>query len=277
MRVLRDIALVFCLVGTLWSSEMGMALYVEGEVYVTRGILDFEAQVEDVLMWGDEIETGDDGSMQMVLDASLLSIGPNTVLTFERRDGEDGEELFVVQLEEGALRSKVLNLGSRQFFEVESESGSLRVHGTDFVTRAGGGAFDVSVLQGKVELFSPGSSGVDVVEPALDVEVAVQDFSPASVGQPLFVSGGETGGLGEGASPWKEEIGDVGAVMSELPLPGDVEPQLYVPEDVLTVDVDVITEDVGAVLIEPNLNTQELGVKQRTVELELEFTIVDGT
>ena len=276
MDVLRNIALVFCLLAPLWSSDdMGMALYVEGEVYVTRGILDFEAQVEDVLMWGDEIETGDDGSLQMVLDASLLSIGPNTVLSFEKREGEAGEELFVVQLEEGALRSKVLNLGSRQFFEVESDSGSLRVHGTDFVTRAGGGAFDVSVLQGKVEVFSPGSSDLDVIESAVDV--AVQEVVSVGVAQPLFVSGGETGGLGEGAAPWKEELSDVGAVMSELPLPGDVEPQLYVPEDVLTVDVDVITEDVGAVLIEPNLNTQELGVKQRTVELELEFTIVDGT
>ena len=274
MGLLKNIALVFCLLGPLWSSEMGMALYVEGEVYVTRGIMDFEAQVEDVLMWGDEIETGDDGSIQMILDASLLSIGPNTVLSFERREGDAGEELFVVQLEEGALRSKVLNLGSRQFFEVESQSGSLRVHGTDFVTRAGGGAFDVSVLQGKVELFSPSSSGIDVVESTVDV--AAQEFVPVNLGQPLFVSGGESGGLGEGA-PWKEELGDVGAVMSELPLPGDVEPQLYVPEDVLTVDVDVITEDVSSVLIEPNLNTQELGVKQRTVELELEFTIVDGT
>lgn len=274
MGVLRNIAVVCSLLCPLWSSEMGMALYVEGEVYVTRGILDFEVQVEDVLMWGDEIETGDDGSVQMILDASLLSIGPNTVMSFERREGGDGEELFVVQLEEGALRSKVLNLGSRQFFEIESNSGSLRVHGTDFVTRVGEGAFNVSVLQGKVQLFSPDSTTIDVVESAVDV--SVQQFVPERSGQSLFISGGESGGLDEGDS-WKEELADASAVMKELPLPGDVEPQLYVPEDVLTVDVDVITEEVNSVLIEPNLNTKELGVKERTVELELEFTIVDGT
>ena len=104
-----------CLASQVFANEVfGLVLFCEGETLVTRGILEFDAQVEEVLFFDDEIETGEDASMQITFDSSFITIGPNTLCTIEKIE-EKGEEVIRIILDEGSLRSKILNLGSRQF------------------------------------------------------------------------------------------------------------------------------------------------------------------
>jgi hypothetical protein len=160
---MRYLMLLFILNFTslLYATEedFGIALALEGEVYVARGgedgtlEMDFEAKVEENFFFNDTIETGEDGSLQVSFNSSFLSIGPNTILQLQRKKGKNGEDLIIISLEEGKFRSKINDLSLNQYFEVRTDRGNLRVHGTDFVTEydpENGDKFAVSVLEGKV-------------------------------------------------------------------------------------------------------------------------------
>jgi len=237
MKYLYSALMGLLMFPAIHASEMfGLALHVEGEVLVTRGIMEFEAQVEEVLMWEDEIETGDDGSIQISFDSSFLSIGPNSYVHFEREKGDEGEELFVMNLEEGSFRSKILNLCSRQFFEVRSETGSLRVHGTDFVTTVdpdAGDSFNVSVLHGAVAVNAPEADS------ASDSSV---------VNAPIMLTQNQTGGVGpQGAAV---EVGDMSfadadEIKGQLPIPGDEDEGLIIADlGIENLEVETLVEDV---------------------------------
>jgi hypothetical protein len=191
------------------NEVFGLVLFREGEALVTRGILEFDAQVEEVLFFDDEIETGEDSSMQITFDSSFVTIGPNTMCTIEKVE-ENGEEVIRLVLDQGSLRSKILNLGSRQFFEVESDSGKLRVHGTDFVAAVpeDSGSFDVSVINGRVAVEGE-AGGADQTE-----------------SQPMFLSERESSSVGGDSGEAAGQVSnlslqDVDNLKEALPIPGD--------------------------------------------------------
>ena len=200
----------------LASDFFGMALQVNGKVSVTRDILEFDAQVEEQFMWNDEIETGEDGSMILVFDSSFLSIGPSTVMHFEKRKGENQEDLMVMVLDKGSFRSKILNLGSKQFFEVESAGGRLRVHGTDFVTSVkseGGDNFGVSVLQGRVR-----------VSPANNSDKSSGSSAGRNdMGSSMMLTQNKSGGYSSEGQKEVTQISfaQVDGIKAALPIPGD--------------------------------------------------------
>lgn len=201
------------LMGCISASQLaanevfGLVLFRQGETLVTRGILEFDAQVEEVLFFEDEIETGEDSSMQITFDSSFVTIGPNTMCTIEKVE-ENGEEVIRLILDQGSLRSKILNLGSRQFFEVESDSGKLRVHGTDFVAAVPeeSESFDVSVINGKVAV----EDGADAAEQTGSQPVFLSERQSSSVG------GSDTAGQVSNLS-----LQDVDNLKEALPIPGD--------------------------------------------------------
>lgn len=244
---------------SLQSADVfGLALQVEGEVLVTRGILEFEAQVEEVLMWEDEIETGDDGLLQLTFDSSFLAIGPNTLVSFEKEVGENGEELYVMTLEQGSFRSKILNMGSRQFFEVHTEGGKLRVHGTDFITSYDGesdGGFNVAVLQGRVAVSPPeGGGGADSDEgDGAVAENAGSSGSGESVetAEPVMLTQNQSGGVGAGGDSsdvTEMSFSDADALKNELPIPGDGDQGLVMTDlGIENVEVESFVEDVKEV------------------------------
>jgi len=198
------------------NDVFGLVLFREGETLVTRGILEFDAQVEEVLFYEDEIETGENGSLQISFDASFMTIGPNSICTIEK-EIVDGEEIIKVILDQGSLRSKILNLGSRQFFEVESESGKLRVHGTDFVAAvdpdSSSQSFDVSVIQGVVAVEGRGTSQDKAEGDAEGTgEILLTQSQSSSVGKD-----------GESSAVNELSQNDVGDLKDQLPIPGDDE------------------------------------------------------
>lgn len=224
-------------VAQLAANEVfGLVLFREGEALVTRGILEFDAQVEEVLFFEDEIETGEDSSMQITFDSSFVTIGPNTMCTIEKVE-ENGEEVIRLVLDQGSLRSKILNLGSRQFFEVHSDSGKLRVHGTDFVAAVPeeSGSFDVSVIHGKVAV-DGAAGGADQAE-----------------AQPMFLSERESSSVGGDSSEAAGQVSnlslqDVDNLKEALPIPGD--DASGVPSDVGGENLVAVAEFVDDLVIQ---------------------------
>jgi len=222
VKIVKSQLLVFgsllCLLGVSVQAAdvFGLVLFREGKTLVTRDILEFEAQVEEILFYDDEIETGEDGSLQITFDASFITIGPNTICTIEK-EVVNGEEIIKVVLDQGSLRSKILNLGSKQFFEVHSDSGKLRVHGTDFVAAVDPASatqgFDVSVIQGRVAVEGPKG-----------------DLGPAAAtGQSILLTQRQSSTVD--SSPTSGQINQislqaVGNLKQSLPIPGDDQNQI---------------------------------------------------
>lgn len=213
----------------------GIALALSGEVFVTRGIIEFDAKIEESFYYQDSIETGEDGSVQISFDSSFLSIGPNTSLTIEKNVNEKGEEIILIELEEGQFRSKIIDLPENQFFEIETESKKLRVHGTDFVTSFKPDQknnFKVSVLQGKVGVTSP--DGEDSGE-AQDSGALVDD-------NVVFVSRRQSSNFGQkGSDNRVENLSDikVDEIRTELPVPGDDEAEPIFFADLGTEGIEI--------------------------------------
>ena len=251
------------------NEVFGMVLFREGETLVTRGILEFDAQVEEILFYEDEIETGENGSLQISFDASFMTIGPNSICTIEK-ELIDGEEVIKVILDQGSLRSKILNLGSRQFFEVESDSGKLRVHGTDFVAAVDPESpnqnFDVSVIQGVVAVEGTASSedkseSDGGSEGAGDQSILLTQSQSSSVGKD-----GESAGVSELSQ------NDVGDLKEQLPIPGDDEAGLALDDlgienqDPLEI-VDQVVADVQEVKGPEDEKSPENDIPQEIVDV----------
>jgi hypothetical protein len=273
---MRQSLVLFFVLTASWmlsaSEPFGMALQVNGQVLVTRDILEFEAQVEETFMWDDEIETGEDGSLILVFDSSFLSIGPNTLMHFEKRKGDKQEDLMVMVLEKGSFRSKILNLGSRQFFEVESEAGSLRVHGTDFVTSFNpdsGAGFGVSVLQGRVEITPPKSDAGTASSSSVSAELP-------SVS--MMLTQNKRGGFSGGEQKPVEQISfaQVDAIKEALPVPGDDSGSIVMEDlGIQNVSVENLVEIAKEVQKDLPAETP-FEVIQQVIPLRIEFEIVDS-
>ena len=226
------------------AEPFGLVMARSGENYLTRGILEFEAQIEETLMWGDEIETGEDGSLQITFGSSFLSIGPNTYVSFHKETNGKGEELLLMKLEEGSFRSKILNLGSKQFFEVVTENGRLRVDGTDFVTSFNSESeepFNVSVLQGQVALTNPGQDQPNPDSPQFE------EVESVTLGQQ------ERGGFfgsGQAKEVDKFSFTEANQLKEDYPIPGDELVTLSIDKlGVAHAEINTLTENV--------LDTQE--------------------
>jgi len=242
----------------LASEPFGIALSLEGEVYVTRGIIELEAKIEETFYFEDDIETGEDGSVQISFNSSFLSIGPNTSVSLYREKGEKGEDLIIISLDEGKFRSKINDLELNQFFEVHTDRGNLRVHGTDFVTSyspESGDKFGVSVLQGSVGITEnnesdeePDSETSSTESPAEtdssnndnettfnnSQEEEIDDDNPqitiiennqADDIKPTFIYSNQASGFSEAGAEELSNLSsnDVESLKSQFPIPGDDE------------------------------------------------------
>jgi hypothetical protein len=285
-------ALVFSVLPLSAADVFGLALQVEGEVFVTRGILEFEAAVEEVLMWDDEIETGEDGTIQLTFDSSFLSIGPNTLVSFEKELNDEGEELFIMTLEQGSFRSKILNMGSRQFFEVHTDGGKLRVHGTDFVTSFDGesdAGFNVAVLQGRVALSAPEEdSGSD--DGALSESGDSDSNGSADAPAPVMLTQNQSGGVdagGDSAEVNEMSFSDADSIRGKLPIPGDGDAGLVIADlGIENIEVESFVEEIkevqndgGGAPLTPSTITSDDIISEaiQTIELSIQGGIDSGS
>lgn len=139
-RFLRGLPVV---AAALWlpipaHADVGQIKVATGQVFVDRKGQSLPGRVGLVLETDDVLRTGADGSVGITMrDNSLLSAGPNSILSLERFefDATTSEGRFDTRLQRGtlAVTSGRIAKKSPQAMTVRTPSAVLGVRGTEFV------------------------------------------------------------------------------------------------------------------------------------------------
>ena len=139
-RFLRGLPVV---AAALWlpfpaHADVGQIKVATGQVFVDRKGQSLPGRVGLVLETDDVLRTGADGSVGITMrDNSLLSAGPNSILSLERFefDATTSEGRFDARLQRGtlAVTSGRIAKKSPQAMTVRTPSAVLGVRGTEFV------------------------------------------------------------------------------------------------------------------------------------------------
>jgi len=120
------------------ADDVGEIKVARGQVSVDRGGQSLPAQVGMALAAADVVKTGADGSVGITMrDNSLLSAGPNSVLSLDRFDFDP--TTYQGRFESGLQRGTLAVVSGRiarqspQAMTVRTPSAVLGVRGTDFV------------------------------------------------------------------------------------------------------------------------------------------------
>jgi hypothetical protein len=132
---------VLCLATLASAAEIGQIKTSKGRVEVTRAGQTLPGSVGTRLQTSDTVTTGADGSVGITMnDDSLLSAGPNTVLSLDRYDFDPttNQGRFNATLNKGTLavisgRLAKQNPGA---MTVQTPAAVLGVRGTEFVVSA---------------------------------------------------------------------------------------------------------------------------------------------
>ena len=119
-------------------ADVGQIKIATGQVSVERKGQSLPGKVGLVLETDDVLRTGADGSVGITMrDNSLLSAGPNSILSLERFefDATTGDGRFDARLQRGtlAVTSGRIAKKSPQAMTVRTPSAVLGVRGTEFV------------------------------------------------------------------------------------------------------------------------------------------------
>jgi len=133
-----SLALLLACAAAAAADEVGQIKVAKGEVTVDRSGQAVPAQVGLPLAAADVLKTGADGSVGITMrDNSLLSMGPNSVLSLDRFefDPTTHQGRFESGLQRGTLAvvSGRLARQSPQAMTVRTPSAVLGVRGTEFV------------------------------------------------------------------------------------------------------------------------------------------------
>jgi hypothetical protein len=136
-RGLTLILMMAC-VAAAAADDVGQIKVAKGQVLVDRNGQSLPAQVGMALAAADILKTGADGTVGVTMrDNSLLSAGPNSVLTLDRFefDPTTHQGRFESGLQRGTLAvvSGRIAKQSPQAMTVRTPSAVLAVRGTDFV------------------------------------------------------------------------------------------------------------------------------------------------
>ena len=120
------------------TAEVGQIKVVKGQVSVDRKGQSLVGAVGLLLEASDVLKTGADGSVGITMrDNSLLSAGPNSILTLERFEFEPttSQGRFDARLQRGSLAvvSGRMAKQSSEAMTVRTPSAVLGVRGTEFV------------------------------------------------------------------------------------------------------------------------------------------------
>jgi hypothetical protein len=130
------LALVFC--ASAYSADIGQIKVVKGGVSIERSGQALPGAVGARLQASDVIKTGADGSVGIVMsDNSLLSAGPNSILSLDRFefDPTSSQGQFDASLRKGSLSviSGRIAKQSPDAMTVRTPAAILGVRGTEFV------------------------------------------------------------------------------------------------------------------------------------------------
>lgn len=132
------LALVVCVAGSAGAAEIGQIKVAKGEVTIERDGHAIPASVGAWLQASDIVRTGEDGSVGITMgDDSLLSAGPNSVLSLDRYvfDPTTRQGRFDATLNKGSLAviSGKIAKQSPDAMTVRTPTAILGVRGTEFV------------------------------------------------------------------------------------------------------------------------------------------------
>ena len=125
-----------------FADDVGQIKVVNGAVHLERGGQKIRAVVGAKVRQADVIVTGPGGSVGIVfLDASLLSVGPNSALAIDRFafDSTTHQGAFDTSLKKGTLAvvSGKIAKQSPDAMRVKTPAAILGARGTELVVRAG--------------------------------------------------------------------------------------------------------------------------------------------
>ncbi len=123
------------------ATDIGQLKSAKGEVWIERSGARLPAVVGTRVQTVDVVRTGADGSVGMVMvDNSLLSMGPNSVLSLDRLDYDATTQRgrFDTSLQKGSLSvvSGRIAKQSPDAMSVRTPAAILGVRGTEFVVSA---------------------------------------------------------------------------------------------------------------------------------------------
>ena len=141
LRCLAMIAAALLLCSPAGAAEIGQIKISKGQVTVERKGAALPATVGMRLESADVLRTGADGSVGITMaDNSLLSAGPNSILSLDRFefDPTTSQGQFDAQLRKGSLAviSGHIAKQSPEAMTVRTPSAILGVRGTEFVLSA---------------------------------------------------------------------------------------------------------------------------------------------
>ena len=130
-----------CGTGGAHAADIGQVKVSRGQVEIDRGGQILPGTAGTRLQGADVVKTGNDGSVGITMtDNSLLSAGPNSVLTLDRYefDSTTSAGRFDASLQRGTLAvvSGRLAKQSADAMTVRTPSAVLGVRGTEFVVLA---------------------------------------------------------------------------------------------------------------------------------------------
>jgi len=138
------VALAAMLVGSgpAWAVDIGQVKIARGQVSVERGGASMAGTAGLRLQAADTVRTGSDGAVGITMnDDSLLSAGPNSVLSLDRfaLDASTNQGSFSATLNRGTLAvvSGRLAKQSPEAMTVRTPRAVLGVRGTEFVVSVG--------------------------------------------------------------------------------------------------------------------------------------------
>jgi len=123
------------------AADIGQIKIAKGQVSIERGGQVVPATAGARLQPGDVLKTGADGSVGLTMsDNSLLSAGPNSILSLDRYefDSTTSQGQFDTTLQKGSLAviSGRIAKQSPEAMKVRTPSAILGVRGTEFVVSA---------------------------------------------------------------------------------------------------------------------------------------------
>jgi hypothetical protein len=166
------------------NAEIGEVSFLAGEVELTRDgeILDeYDLDIGMAVENFDHFRTGKDGEIIINLDSpkspqSEVSISPNTIFTIEVESFEQREKT-TLGLFAGAVGLKVKKLKGNQDFQVNSETVSMGVRGTEFAVQTSpAGDVLVSCGSGSVVCYDEDDSREYFARPGQVVEKRAQEL-----------------------------------------------------------------------------------------------------
>jgi len=124
------------------AADIGQIKVAKGQVTIERDRQSLQGAVGMRLQSSDVLKTGEDGSVGITMtDNSLLSAGPNSILSFDRYefDATTQQGKFDASLQKGSLSvvSGRIAKQSPDAMTVRTPATILGVRGTEFVVSAG--------------------------------------------------------------------------------------------------------------------------------------------